>query len=69
MAGALTGGIAALVLLAIAGGGAALAGELAGMPPLTATDLAILALMPIVAIVLATWVARAAVLAALRRAL
>ena len=70
MVGALAGGIAAaLVLLLIAGGGAALAGELTGAPPLSALDLLILALMPVAAVVLATWVARTAVLAALRRSL
>jgi cell division transport system permease protein len=70
MAGALAGGIgAALVLILIAGGGAALASEIAGTAPLSALDLFILALMPIAAVVLATWVARTAVLATLRRSL
>jgi cell division transport system permease protein len=67
--GALAGGIAAaLALLVLGGGGAALAGELAGGPPLGADDLIILALMPVAAVVLATIVARIAVLGALRKA-
>jgi cell division transport system permease protein len=68
-AGALTGALAAaLCLLVIGGGGAALAGELAGGPPLGPRDLIILALMPVAAVVLATVVARSAVLGALRKA-
>ena len=67
--GALAGGLAAaLALLVIARGGAALAGELAGGPPLGARDLVILALMPVAAVVIATLVARIAVLGALRKA-
>jgi cell division transport system permease protein len=69
-AGALAGGLAAaLALLLIGGGGAALAGELVGGPPLHLPDLAILALVPILLVALATGVARAAVLAALRQAI
>ena len=68
-AGALVGGLAAaLALLVLGGGGAALAGELAGGPPLRTTDLVILALMPLAAVLLATIVARIAVLGALRNA-
>ncbi len=67
--GALAGGMAAaLALLVIGGGGAALAGELAGGPPLRALDLILLAVMPVAAVVLATIVARSAVLGALRKA-
>lgn len=68
LVGSLTGGAAAaLVLLLVAGGGAAFAAELAGGPPLGFTDLLILALLPLAIAALATWVARLAVLAALRR--
>ncbi|HVH38043.1 MAG TPA: FtsX-like permease family protein [Sphingomicrobium sp.] len=68
--GALAGGIAAALALIVLGGSAsALAGDLAGGPPLTAGDLVILALLPIGAVVLAALVARAAVLSALRQSL
>ncbi|HVL78350.1 MAG TPA: cell division protein [Sphingomicrobium sp.] len=60
--------VAGLVLLLL-GGGAAVAGELAGRAPLGPRDAVILALLPVVIAVLATWVARVAVLAALRRSL
>ncbi len=67
LAGSLAGGAAAaLVLLLIASGGAALASDLAGAPPLRLRDLLILAVLPFVLVVVATWVARTAVLAALR---
>lgn len=68
LAGSLAGGAAAaLVLLGIAGGGAALAGDLAGTPPLGGRDVAVLVALPLLLVTLATLVARAAVLAALRR--
>ena len=68
LAGSIAGGVAAaLVLLLIAGGGAALASDLAGAPPLRGRDLVILAALPFVLVVLATWVARTAVIAALRQ--
>ena len=68
LAGSLAGGaLAGLVLLLVAGGGAAFAADLAGGPPLGAADLLILALLPLGIAILATWVARLAVLAALRR--
>jgi len=67
LVGALAGGAtAALVLLLVGSGGAALAGELAGRSPLGMRDLIILALMPLAAVVVATVVARLAVLGALR---
>jgi cell division transport system permease protein len=70
LAGSLIGGgAAAIVLLLLASGGAALAGDLAGGPVLGSRDILILALLPFAAAGIATWVARAAVLAALRRAL
>lgn len=66
--GALVGGaIAAIALLLIGGGGLAMARELAGGPPLTGSDLIVLALLPVAAVVLATLVARFAVLSALHR--
>jgi cell division transport system permease protein len=68
--GALGGGLAAVLALAVLGGGAsALAGDLAGGPPLMAADVIILALLPVGAVVLAALVARATVLAALRQSL
>jgi hypothetical protein len=39
-----------------------------GTTPLTGRDLVILALLPLAMVVLATWIARTAVLAALQRA-
>jgi cell division transport system permease protein len=60
--------IAGLVLLALATG-AAFAGELTGGATLSGIDLLILLLLPLALTVLATWVARTAVLAALRKAL
>ncbi len=69
LAGAIAGAVAAaLVLLLLAGGGQAFAGELMGTTPLRGRDLAILALLPLALVVLATWVARSAVLATLRTA-
>ena len=59
---------AALVLIALASG-AALAGELTGGATLGVVDFLILASLPLVLTVLATWVARTAVLRTLRRAL
>ena len=68
LAGGLVGAIAAgLVLLLLAGGGAAFAGDLMGTTPLRGRDLVLLALLPLALVVIATWVARMAVLAALRR--
>jgi cell division transport system permease protein len=68
LAGAIGGAIAAaLVLLLLAGGGTAFAGDLMGTAPLHGRDLLLLALLPFVLVVIATWVARTAVLAALRR--
>ena len=58
--------LGALLLLA---GGAAFAGELTGGATLGLRDFVILALLPFALTGLATWVARAAVLRALREAL
>jgi cell division transport system permease protein len=69
LAGAVAGAVAAsLVLLLLAGGGTAFAGDLMGTSPLRGSDLVLLALLPLAVVVLATWVARTAVLAALRGA-
>lgn len=69
LAGAALGGTAAaLVLLALGAGSAALGGELGGRAPLGWADLVLLAAMPFAAVALATLVARLAVLGALRRA-
>ena len=69
LAGSLAGaGAAALVLLALAGG-AAFAGDLMNGAVLGPRDLLVLALIPLALTALATWVARAAVLATLRTAL
>lgn len=69
LAGSLLGAAAAgLILLAVAAG-ASFAGELTGGAVLTASDLMLLALLPLALAALATWVARVAVLASLRRAL
>jgi cell division transport system permease protein len=57
-----------LVLLLLASG-AAFAGELAGGAVLRLPDLVLLLLLPLALTILATFVARAAVLAALREAL
>ena len=68
MVGALAGGlIAALALLLIGGGGLAMASDLAGGPPLRGGDFVLLALLPVVAVLLATLVARFAVLGALHK--
>lgn len=68
---ALTGSVggallAGAVLLAIAAG-ASFAGEMTGGATLTAADLILLASLPFALTLLATWVARATVLAALRQ--
>ncbi len=58
-----------MVLFAILGGATGIVAELAGGPLLHASDLAALALLPLAVALLATLVARAAVLAALRASL
>ena len=68
MVGALVGGaLAAAALLLIGGGGLAMASDLAGGPPLRGGDFILLALLPVAAVVLATLVARFAVLGALHK--
>jgi cell division transport system permease protein len=66
IAGAALGG---LVLLFIAGGRAAWVEDIAGGPLLSSADLLVLAALPLAGTVLATLVARVAVLRALREAL
>jgi len=67
--GSITGGIAAALVLALLAGGAAFVGELTGGASLGLKDILILGLLPFALTALATWVARAAVLKALREAL
>jgi cell division transport system permease protein len=69
LTGSLAGAVAAALILLLLTAGAAFAGELAGGATLSGTDLLILALLPLALTALATWVARTAVLAALRQAL
>ncbi len=69
LVGALAGAaVAAIALLIVGAGGASLARDVAGTTPLHTADLILLALMPLAAALLATLVARAAVLSALRKA-
>jgi cell division transport system permease protein len=67
--GSLAGAFAAALVLVLLASGAALAGELTGGATLGPVDLAILALLPFALTLLATWVARTAVLRSLRKAL
>lgn len=69
LVGSLSGAVAAAVLIASIATGAAFAGDLTGGATLTVVDLLVLALLPFALAALATWVARRAVLAALREAL
>jgi len=67
--GSLAGALAAAVVLLLLASGAALAGELTGGATLGPIDLLVLALLPLALTLLATWVARTAVLRSLRKAL
>ena len=67
--GSLSGAAAAVCVLLLLFAGASYAGELTGGAGLTGTDMVLLLLLPLALTVLATWVARTAVLAALREAL
>jgi cell division transport system permease protein len=67
--GSLVGAVAAALVLLLLSAGAAFAGEMTGGATLRASDLLALALLPLALTVLATWVARTAVLTALRQAL
>jgi cell division transport system permease protein len=67
--GSIAGGFAAAAVLLLLAGGAAFAGELTGGATLGLADFTILATLPLLLTVLATFVGRAAVLRALREAL
>jgi cell division transport system permease protein len=67
--GSIAGAAGAAVVLLTLSAGASFAGELSGGATLSGWDLLMLALLPIALTALATWVARAAVLATLRKAL
>ena len=69
LVGSLAGAAAAALVLLGLTAGASFAGELTGGATLGIKDLILLALLPIALTALATWVARTAVLAALRQAL
>jgi cell division transport system permease protein len=69
LVGSLAGAVAAALVLLLLTTGAAFAGELTGGASLGPKDLLVLGLLPLVLTGLATWVARTAVLAALRQAL
>lgn len=67
--GSVAGAIAAALVLLLLAMGASFAGDLMGGATLTGGDLLLLLLLPLALTALATWVARTAVLAALREAL
>jgi cell division transport system permease protein len=67
--GSVVGAFAAALVLLLLTAGASFAGELTGGATLAAIDLLILAFLPLALTALATWVARTAVLTALRQAL
>ena len=69
LVGSLAGAIAAALVLLLLASGASLAGERTGGATLGPLDLLILALLPFALTILATWVARTAVLRSLRKAL
>ena len=69
LAGSVAGAIAAALVLLLLASGASFAGELAGGALLRGPDLILLLLFPLALTILATMVARMAVLAALREAL
>jgi cell division transport system permease protein len=69
LVGSLIGAAAGAIVLALLAAGSSFAAELAGGASLVGRDILILALVPVALTILATWVARAAVLATLRQAL
>jgi cell division transport system permease protein len=69
LAGSIAGAIAGLVVILLLASGASFAGEIMGGATLGPADIVLLLLLPFALTVLATWVARMAVLAALREAL
>lgn len=69
LVGSLAGALAGVLVLLLLASGASFAGELTGGATFSIGDLFILALLPFLLTALATWVARMAVLAALRETL
>ena len=69
LVGSLAGAVAGAIVLILLASGASFVGELTGGVTLTAADILVLLLLPFVLAALATWVARLAVLAALRETL
>ena len=69
LVGSLAGAVAGALVLLLLASGASFAGALTGGATLSAGDLLVLAILPFVLTALATWVARMAVLAALRETL
>ena len=69
LVGSLSGAAAGALVLILLAGGASFAGDLSGGATLGLTDFLILFLLPFALTALATWVARRAVLAALRETL
>jgi cell division transport system permease protein len=69
LAGSVAGAAAAALVLLMVGAGASFMGELLAGSALSGIDLLVLAAIPIALTMIATWVARTAVLAALRQAL
>lgn len=69
LVGSIAGAAAAAIVLLLLAAGASFAGDLTGGATLSAGDLLLLALLPLALTVLATWVARTAVLTTLRQAL
>jgi cell division transport system permease protein len=69
LVGSLGGAAAGAIVILLLAGGASFAGELTGGTALSPGDLVILLLLPFALTALATWVARIAVLAALRETL
>jgi cell division transport system permease protein len=69
LVGSLAGAAAGAIVLLLLASGASFAGELTGGATLSAPALVVLVLLPFVLTALATWVARMAVLAALRETL
>jgi cell division transport system permease protein len=69
LVGSLAGAAAAALVLLMLSAGAAFAGELTGGATLSTVDLLLLLVLPFALTGLATWIARSAVLAALRQAL
>ena len=66
LVGSLAGAVAGALVLLLLASGASFAGELMGGASLSPIDLLVLVLLPFTLTILATWVARMAVLAALR---